>query len=93
MITCSKIDDLRSRSMCVCVFAYLVMNKWPHCNLITFVVPHSFFFFTISFLFSAKGFFSQFGLLLDSFDVLDFKWTRSPVTCNGASQFSFSPLN
>jgi hypothetical protein len=24
---------------------------------------------------------------------LTFKWTRSPVTWNGASRFSFSPLN
>jgi hypothetical protein len=24
---------------------------------------------------------------------LTFKWTKSPVTCNGASRFSFSPLN
>jgi hypothetical protein len=34
MTTCSKIDDLRARSMCVCDFAYLVMKIWPHCNLV-----------------------------------------------------------
>jgi hypothetical protein len=34
MTTCSKIDDLRSRSMCVWYFAYLVMKIWPHCNLV-----------------------------------------------------------
>jgi nitric oxide reductase large subunit len=34
MTTCSKIDDLRSRSMCVWYFACLVMKIWPHCNLV-----------------------------------------------------------
>jgi hypothetical protein len=34
MTTCSKIDGLRARSMCVCDFAYLLMKIWPHCNLV-----------------------------------------------------------
>jgi hypothetical protein len=34
MTTCSKIDDLRARSMCVCDSAYLIMKIWPHCNLV-----------------------------------------------------------
>jgi hypothetical protein len=36
MTTCSKIDDLRARSMCVCVCVILHISSWRYGGIVTF---------------------------------------------------------